>query len=52
MPTREFGLMESQILDQVEDEAINEQLLNTLGEDLITEYERRISQRPTVVAGW
>lgn len=52
MPTREFGLMESQIINQVEDEAINEQLLNTLGEDLITEYERRISQRPTVVAGW
>lgn len=52
MNTKEFGLMYSQTIDQVEDETINEHLLNTLGEDLITEYERRLSQRPTVVAGW
>lgn len=52
MNTKEFGLMYSQTIDQVEDETINEHLLNTLGEDLITEYEQRLSQRPTVVAGW
>lgn len=52
MDTREFGMMYSRLLDQVEDNSINQHLLNTLGEDLIQEYEQRISQRPTVVAGW
>lgn len=44
--------MQSRLLDQVEDETINEHLLNSLGEDLITEYEQRLSQRSITVAGW
>lgn len=52
MNTKEFGPMISKALNQVEDQEINRQLLNTLGEDLIVEYERRLSQRPTVVVGW
>lgn len=52
METKEFGVMYSPVVDQVKDSNINHQLLNTLGEDLITEYERNLSQRPTVVRGW
>ena len=52
MDTREFGKMHSKLIDAVEDQQINLRLLDTLGEDLITEYERRLAERPVVVQGW
>jgi len=52
MKTKEFGIMRSRLLKQVDDDAINEQLLNSLGEELIDEYEARLADRPVVVQGW
>ena len=50
--THEFGDMESRAVDAVDDHNVRQQLLNTLADDVIDEYERRLSQRPIVVAGW
>jgi len=52
LQTAEFGPMESRIIDAVADEALNEQLLGTLADDVIDEYELRLSRRPVVVQGW
>lgn len=51
MNTPEFGVMVSKTIDQVADEAINERLLLTLGDDLINEYERRLLPKK-LITGW
>ena len=52
MDTREFGLLVSRTLPMVADDSINEHLLNSLGEELIDDYEQRLTRKRNVVAGW
>lgn len=52
LQTSEFGPMTSEVINAVADETLNEQLLGTLADDVIDEYERRLSRRPVVVQGW
>ena len=50
LATSEFGPMESRTLDKVADEGINTRLLDSLADEVIDEYERRLASRPVQVA--
>jgi len=45
MGTPEFGRLRSRYLKAVEDDNINQQLLDSLADELIDEYEDRLKKR-------
>ncbi len=50
LQTDEFGPMTSRMLDQTADEQLNGKLLDSLADELIDDYERKLSTRPLVIA--
>ena len=49
LPTEEFGQMVSNSVLAVKDQRINKQLFETLADDVIDAYEKRLRDRPVSV---